>query len=139
MTHPTTNPGGLPFPMNRPPLQRQPPVQHGPAPTMTLPPARNATSGAHAAETVAVTLASAGSSGPNWDRAIRDVRTLLDGASAFHYETHSCGAEGVRRTMWWAEMPGESAPHLRDALERLARAVRDWARVTWAPCSPIDL
>jgi hypothetical protein len=89
--------------------------------------------------TIAVVLATSGLAGPEWERAIRDVRAALDSAAAFHYEAHSCGAEGVRRTTWMAELPGEQAPRLREGVQRVAETLRGRARVTWAPCSPIDL
>lgn len=92
--------------------------------------------------TAVIMLSADNLSAGNWAHWIANIRKSLDIAQAHRYETHACGAEGTRRTMWYLEVRGERAPELRADLEHYAGYLRhndSMGRIVWAPCSPIDL
>lgn len=74
-----------------------------------------------------------------WSDYVADIRTALDQAAAQRVEGFSCGASGTRQAIWYATVDGAVLERLARDLRQLADYWRGSARLTYAPCSPVDL
>jgi len=89
--------------------------------------------------TLVIVLTSAELVGERWDGYIREIRTSLDIHATGHHETHSCGSEGTRRAVWYVEVKAGSMQELYEDIRYHAGYLGARGRLTWAPCSPVDL
>lgn len=89
--------------------------------------------------TVTITLSTNLLDPQRWAQAVDSVRRVLDMSSSHRIEAFSCGADPVRHALWHADIRPRYINGVREDLERLAQLLRGGARLSWAPCSAIEL